>query len=601
MPGPAGAVRDPVCGMSVDPNRTPHGAEHEGRRFFFCSAHCRAQFLRDPHKYLAPRAPLDVPQEPLPRPVMPPAQALSAGDEGLFTCPMHPEIRRHASGDCPICGMALEPLVAMAQTGPSAELIDMRRRFWIAAVLAAPLVFLEMAGDIAGLGLGRHLSAHGLRLLELALASPVVLWAGWPLLERGWASFRHRSLNMFSLITLGIGAAYGESVIATLAPGVFPSGFRDADGLAPAYLESAAVITALVLLGQVLELKARERTGNAIRALLRLAPKLARRIRADGSDEELAAEEVRVGDRLRVRPGEAVPVDGVVLEGSSAIDESMVSGESMPVEKEPASQVTGGTINGTGSLIIRAQRVGADTVLAQIVRLVAAAQRSRAPIQRVADRVSAWFVPAVILAALLAFAGWMIFGPSPAFSYALTAAVSVLIIACPCALGLATPMAIMVGVGAGARAGILIENAAALERLEQVDTLVVDKTGTLTQGKPRVVSIQTTEGFEESTVLCAAASLERLSAHPLASAILEAAHARGVSLKQVSAFRSVTGAGLEGEIDGCRAAVGNTKLLAGRAIAGSSLEIPAEERRRDGATVAFVVIGDRLAGMIAVA
>src|SRR5262245_30152203 len=440
----------------------------------------------------------------------------------IYTCPMHPQIRRNAPGNCPICGMALEPVSAAAETGPSPELIDMTRRFWVGTALAVPTVILEMGLHFPGLNLHRYISPQLAIWLQFLLATPVVLWAGWPFFVRGWASVRNRSLNMFSLIALGVGAAFLYSLAATFAPALFPDSLRQ-DGVIPVYYEAAAVITVLVLLGQVLELRAREQTGSAIRALLNLAPKTARRIRDDGNDEEVPLEEVHLGDRLRVRPGDSVPVDGVVIEGRSAVDESMVTGESMPVEKEPGAKVIGGTINGTGSLVMQAEKIGSDTILARIIHMVAEAQRSRAPIQRLADTVSAWFVPAVILAAVVAFIAWMIWGPSPAFAYALVAAVSVVVIACPCAHGLAPPMSIMVGVGKGATAGVLIKNAEALERFEKIDTLVVDKTGTLTEGRPRVVAVRPAADFDEATVLSLGASLERSSEHPLAAAIVASA------------------------------------------------------------------------------
>jgi Cu+-exporting ATPase len=507
---------------------------------------------------------------------------------------MHPQIRRDAPDFCPICGMALEPLAPTADPGPNPELSDMTHRFWIGAVLAAPVFVLEM---------GAHAGLHNLvppavsLWIEFALASPVVLWAGWPFFVRAVASVRNRSLNMFSLIGLGVGVAYGYSLAATFAPGLFPPELRQ-DGMVPVYYEAAAVITVLVLLGQVLELRARERTGGAIRALLKLAPKTARRIETNG-EVDVPLEAVRIGDRLRVRPGESVPVDGSVQQGTSVVDESMVTGESLPVEKAPGAMVIGGTVNGTGSFVMRADKIGADTMLSRIVRMVGDAQRSRAPIQRLADRVSAWFVPAVILAALVAFAAWMLLGPAPAFAHALVAAVSVVIIACPCALGLATPMSIMVGVGKGATAGVLIKNAEALERMEKVDTLVVDKTGTLTEGKPRVVAIVPAEGFDETQVLTFAASLERSSEHPLAGAILAAAKERGLTLGEVGDFESVAGQGVTGRIGGQAVAVGNARLLAGLGI--SALPPQAEELRSSGAGIMFVAANARLAGIVAVA
>jgi P-type Cu+ transporter len=518
----------------------------------------------------------------------------------IYTCPMHPQIRQAQPGSCPICGMALEPATTGEDTGPSPELIDMTRRFWIGAALAVPVVILEMGGHLPGLNLHHFISPHLSVWLQFLLGTPVVLWAGWPFFVRGWASVRNRSLNMFSLIALGIGAAFLYSLTATFAPALFPENLRQ-DGVIPVYYEAAAVITMLVLLGQVLELRAREQTGSALRALLNLAPKTARRIRDGGSDEEISLEDVHIGDRLRVRPGDSVPVDGVVIEGRSAINESMVTGESMPVEKEAGSKVIGGTINGTGSLIMRAEKIGADTVLARIVRMVAEAQRSRAPIQRLADIVSAWFVPAVIIVAVAAFVAWMIWGPPPAFAYALVAAVSVVIIACPCALGLATPMSIMVGVGRGASAGVLIKNAEALERFEKIDTLVVDKTGTLTEGKPRVTAVIVAQGFDDATILSLGASLERSSEHPLAAALVASAGERDLPIKDVTEFASATGKGVSGEIENRHVAVGNAKLLQDLGIAATELETRANALRREGATAMFVAIDGRAAGIIAVA
>ncbi|MGO9049950.1 MAG: copper-transporting P-type ATPase [Xanthobacteraceae bacterium] len=518
----------------------------------------------------------------------------------IYTCPMHPQIRRMEPGNCPICGMALEPVNSGEETGPSPELINMTRRLWIGAALAVPTVALEMGAHFPGLHLHRYISPQLSVWLQFLFATPVVLWAGWPFFARGWASIRNRSLNMFSLISLGIGAAYLYSLVATFAPGLFPETLRQG-GIVAVYYEAAAVITVLVLLGQVLELRAREKTGSAIRALLNLAPKTARRIRDGGVDEEVPLEQVTIGDRLRVRPGDSVPVDGVVEEGRSAVDESMVTGESMPVDKEPGAKVIGGTINGTGSLIMRAEKVGSDTVLARIVHMVAEAQRSRAPIQRLADTVSAWFVPSVVFVAVVAFIAWMMFGPPPAFAYALVAAVSVLIIACPCALGLATPMSIMVGVGKGATAGVLIKNAEALERFEKIDTLVVDKTGTLTEGKPRVVAVAPAEGFDEATVLALGASLERASEHPLAAAIVASAKQRSIAMRDVTDFGSVTGKGVTGKIGARQVAVGNAKLLKDIGVVSADLESRAEQLRREGATAMFVIVDHRPAGIIAVA
>lgn len=581
-------MRDPVCGMTVDPATAKHRLTHEGQDYYFCGARCLEKFSADPGAYLSPSAERH------------PAATPAPDGKTRWTCPMHPQIVRDAPGSCPICGMALEPMGISAETGPNAELIDMTRRCWIGAALAAPVFILEMGGHFPGLNLHHYVAPQLSIWIQLLLASPVVLWAGWPFFARGWASIRNRSLNMFSLISLGVGTAYLYSLAATFAPGAFPEMLRH-DGVIPVYYEAAAVITVLVLLGQVLELRAREKTGGAIRALLDLAPKTARRVRDGGGDEEVPLELVQIGDRLRVRPGDSVPVDGIVLEGRSAVDESMVTGESMPVEKVADATVIGGTINGTGSLVMRAEKVGADTMLSRIVHMVAEAQRSRAPIQRLADIVSGWFVPAVILAAALAFAAWMIWGPPPAFAYAMVAAVSVVIIACPCALGLATPMSIMVGVGKGAMAGVLIKNAEALERFEKIDTLVVDKTGTLTEGKPRVVAVVPAEGFDEAAVLSLGAALERSSEHPLAAAIVASAKERGVAMQDVADFASVTGKGVTGRIGERQVAVGNAKLLKDLGVASADLETRADDLRREGATAMFVAVDGRPAGIIAVA
>ena len=516
----------------------------------------------------------------------------------VYTCPMHPQIRRSEPGSCPICGMALERLQPTVGSGPPPELRDLSRRLRIGIALAAPLWLLEMGSH---LGMRHRLWPGASAWAQFALGTPVVLWAGWPLLVRGWASVRNRSPNMFSLIALGVGAAYLFSLVATVAPGLFPTNLRGEGGRTPLYYESAAVITVLVLLGQVLELRARETTGGAIRALLTLAPKVARRMRPDGSDEEIPLDQVVLNDRLRVRPGEAVPVDGVVLEGASAVDESMVTGESLPIAKGQGDRLIGATINGTGALVMRAERVGSETVLARIVHLVAEAQRSRAPIQRLADRVSSWFVPAVILIAVAAFVVWMLIGPPPQLAYALAASVSVLIIACPCALGLATPMSIMVGIGRGAAAGVLIRNAEALERLEKIDTLIVDKTGTLTEGKPRVVGVVAMDSFDEATVLRFAASLERSSEHPLAAAIASAASARGLKLDEVADFRSITAKGVTGRVAGRNVAVGNAALLAHLEIPTAALEAQANASRAQGAAAMLVGIDGRPGGLIAVA
>jgi P-type Cu+ transporter len=519
----------------------------------------------------------------------------------IYTCPMHSQIRRSEPGICPICGMTLEPVGIPEAEATGPELKDMTRRFVVGTVLAMPIFVLEMGGHLPAPNVEHSVSMAASMWIQFTLATPVVLWCAWPFFQRAWASVLNRSPNMFTLIALGVSASYLYSLAATFAPALFPAGLRQDGGLIPVYYEAAAVVTVLVLLGQVLELRAREKTGGAIRALLKLAPKTARRIRADGSDEEVPLDQIRVGDRLRVRPGEAVPVDGAVSEGSSALDESMVTGESMPVEKSVASKVIGGTINGTGALVITAEKIGADTMLSRIVHMVAEAQRSRAPIQHLVDLVAAWFVPAVIASAAITFAAWMIWAPAPALGLAVVAAVSVLIIACPCALGLATPMSIMVGVGKGASAGVLIKNAEALERFEKVDTLVVDKTGTLTEGKPRVTAIVAAAGFDEASVISLGASLEKLSEHPLAAAILAAAAERKVELRHVTNFASVTGKGVTGTCAGQRVAVGNAALLKDRGVASAELEARADALRKEGATALFVAVDDKAAGIIAVA
>jgi P-type Cu+ transporter len=579
----AGLAKDPVCGMNVDPHTAKHRASHEGRPYYFCSAGCRAKFVADPQKYLAkdkaPAAPVD--------------------EGAIYTCPMHPEVRQVGPGSCPICGMALEPLLVSAEPQANPELADMTRRFWIGLALAVPVFVLEMGAHLTGLEhvIGRTTS----NWLQLLLATPVVLWAGWPFFERGWQSLVTRNLNMFTLIAMGTGVAWLYSIVATLAPGIFPAAFRGHDGAVAVYFEAAAVITVLVLLGQVLELRAREATSGAIRSLLDLAPKTARRIGPDGAEEEVTLDQVHVGDRLRVRPGEKVPVDGDVVDGHSNIDESMVTGESMPVTKAAGSTVIGGTVNQTGALVITARKVGSETMLAQIVQLVAQAQRSRAPIQRVADRVSGYFVPAVIAVALLAFLAWAFFGPEPRLSYGLVAAVTVLIIACPCALGLATPMSIMVGVGRGASAGVLIKNAEALERLEKVDTLVVDKTGTLTEGRPAVTRIIASAGFTEADVLRLAASVERASEHPLAQAVVAAAQDRRLVLSTVTDFDSPTGKGALGTVEGKRVVLGNARFLKEQGIDSAGLETAADKLRHSGATAIFAGVDGQAAGVLAIA
>lgn len=581
---PASGVKDPVCGMTVDPATAAHRADHDGETYYFCSAGCREKFVADPARYLNPASA--------------PNEDAAAGT--IWTCPMHPEVRQDHPGACPICGMALEPAQVTADAGPSPELIDMTRRFWIGLALAIPVFALEMGGHL--FPILHHLIPMQISIwVQFVLATPVVLWAGWPFFERGWASLKTRNLNMFTLIAMGTGVAWAYSVVATLAPQIFPPAFRGDDGMVAVYFEAAAVITVLVLLGQVLELRARERTSGAIKALLNLAPRTARRIAADGSEEEVSLDLVAVGDRLRVRPGEKVPVDGIVEDGRSSLDESMVTGESMPVTKAKDDKVIGGTLNQTGALIITADKVGRDTMLARIVQMVAEAQRSRAPIQRMADQVSGWFVPAVILVAILAFAGWSIWGPEPRFAYGLVAAVAVLIIACPCALGLATPMSIMVGVGRGASMGVLIKNAEALEHMEKVDTLVVDKTGTLTEGRPAVTEILSASGFEDAEILRLAASVERASEHPLALAIVEAAKKRDIAPAEVSDFDSPTGRGALGVVDGRRIILGNARFLADEGIATEALAAQADTLRRDGATAIFIGVDGKVAGVFAIA
>jgi P-type Cu+ transporter len=576
-------VRDPVCGMLVNPHTTPHRLQLEGSTYYFCSAGCLSKFKAQPKKYQRPEAKTE--------PAVP---------EGtIYTCPMHPEIRQVGPGSCPICGMALEPVLAAAETGPNPELVDMTRRFWIGTILTLPVVALEMGFHLTGLG--HYISQTTANWLQMLLATPVVLWGGWPFFVRGYSSIASRNLNMFTLIAMGTGVALAYSMVATLAPQIFPQAFRIGDGAVAVYFEAAAVITVLVLLGQVLELRAREATSGAIRALLDLAPKTARLMRENDTEEEVQLDQVHVGDRLRVRPGEKVPVDGVVSEGRSSVDESMVTGESMPVTKEAGGSVIGGTMNQSGALIIEAKKVGRDTMLSQIVQLVAEAQRSRAPIQRMADQVSGWFVPAVIFTAALAFAAWTIWGPEPRFSYGLVAAVAVLIIACPCALGLATPMSIMVGVGRGAQSGVLIKNAEALEHMEKVDTLVVDKTGTLTEGKPAVTSIVPAPNYAESEVLRLAASVERASEHPLAAAIVRAAEERGISTAQVTGFDSPTGKGALGTVEGKRVALGNANFLSELGVSVTALAARAEDLRKEGATVIFMAVDDAVAGALAIA
>jgi len=571
---------DPVCGMKVDPQTTAHRTSHDGHPFYFCSAGCKAKFEADPAKYLGERK-----AEPVVEGV-------------IYTCPMHPQIRQEGPGACPICGMALEPETVTAESGPNPELADMTRRFWVGLVLTLPLLVIEMGSHVFGLRI--PLAPQPMAWLQLALANPVVLWAGWPFFQRGAASLKSGHLNMFTLIAMGVGVAYAYSLVATLAPGVFPAEFRGHEGAVPLYFEAAAVITVLVLLGQVLELRAREQTGGAIRALLDLAPKTARRVGADG-DEEVTLDLIVVGDLLRVRPGEKIPVDGELTEGRVAVDESMVTGESMPVTKEPGAKVVAGSLNTTGSFVMRAEKVGADTLLSRIVQMVAQAQRSRAPIQRLADTVSGWFVPLVIAVAVIAGLVWAVFGPEPRFTYALLAAVSVLIIACPCALGLATPISIMVGVGRGAQAGVLIKNAEALERFEKIDTLVVDKTGTLTEGRPALTAIVPASGFDEAELLRLAASLERGSEHPLADAILRAANERGLKLSETTGFDSPVGKGVLGTVEGRRLLLGSGKFLAAQDVSTADLDAQADAQRADGATAIFMAVDGKAAGVFAIA
>lgn len=573
---------DPVCGMRVDPLKTEHHLDHKGQRYFFCSGSCRTRFEAEPEKFLAPKS--SVAEKKLP--------------EGtIYTCPMHPEIRQVGPGSCPICGMALEPEAVSLDDKPDPELIDMTRRFWIALALTLPVFVIDMAAHVGGIHL---LPAQTSNWVSFALATPAVLWGGWPFFERGWQSVKTRNLNMFTLIAMGTGVAYIYSVVATLAPQLFPQAFRDMHGAVAVYFEAAAVITVLVLLGQVLELRARAQTSGAIRALLGLAPKTARRISQAG-DEDIDIDAIAVGDLLRVRPGEKIPIDGVVTEGSSLVDESLVTGESMPVKKAVGTKVIGGTVNQSGGLVMRAEKIGRDTMLARIVDLVARAQRSRAPVQRLADMVAGWFVPVVIVVAIAAFAVWAMFGPEPRLAYALVAAVTVLIIACPCALGLATPMSIMVGVGRGARSGILIRDAEALERMEKVDTLVIDKTGTLTEGKPKVVAVVPADGFERNELLRLAASVERASEHPLAFAILNAAKDESIELRDVQNFDSPVGKGALGTVDGRRIVIGNAVIMQQSSIDIRMLEAEARTQRERGATAIYVAVDGRAAGIIAIA
>ncbi|PSJ58466.1 copper-translocating P-type ATPase [Mesorhizobium ephedrae] len=577
-------AKDPVCGMTVQRADARHFVRHEGRGYYFCSAGCKEKFEAAPDKYLGERQP----EPPAPK-----------GTK--YTCPMHPEIVRDGPGSCPLCGMALEPMgVPTGEEGPNPELVDFTRRFWVSAALSVPLLVITM-GPMLGLPVRDWLGERIAVWIELVLATPVVLWAALPFFHRGWQSVLNRSPNMWTLISIGVGAAYLYSVVATLFPDIFPHQFRGHGGAVPVYFEAAAVIVALVFLGQVLELKARERTGSAIRALLDLAPKTARRIGAGGAETDVPLDAVQAGDLLRVRPGESVPVDGVVEDGRSSVDESMLTGEPLPVEKDKGDALTGGTLNRNGTLVMRAEKVGADTMLSRIVEMVAKAQRSRAPIQGLADRVSYYFVPAVVLVAVLAFVAWSLFGPQPSLVYAIVAAVSVLIIACPCALGLATPMSIMTATGRGAQAGVLVKDAEALERLSKVDTLIVDKTGTLTEGRPKLTDVVAAEGFDEAELLSLAAALEQGSEHPLAEAIVEGARERGTTVEKVTDFESVTGKGVRGTVDGRAVALGNAAMMGDIGADHGALSERADRLRADGRTAMFVAVDGKAAGIVAVA
>ena len=614
---------DPVCGMTVDPADAAGSADHDGRTYYFCNPSCRERFTANPSDFVqrdqTAKAPVPVPgarayvcpmdpdireSKPGACPTCGMALEPDLSDPTAFmkveyTCPMHPQIVRDAPGACPICGMALEPRMVGLDDGPNPELVDMTRRFWWAVALGLPVFLTTMADMLLGSALMRVMDMRTANWIGFAFGTPVVLWAGWPFFERGWRSIVNRSPNMFTLIAMGVGSAYVYSATATLAPGLFPESFR-VHGTVPSYFDTAVVITVLVLLGQILELRARSQTSSALKQLLGLAPRTARVVR-DGGEIDVPITNVRVGDTIRVRPGEKIAVDGVVTEGHSAIDESMVTGEPIPVEKAPDDRVTGGTINGSGTLLFRAERIGADTLLAQIVRMVGEAQRSRAPIQRLADHTAAWFVPAVVAVAVLAFVAWAILGPAPRFAHALVSAVSVLIVACPCALGLATPMAIMVGTGRGASAGVLVKNAEALERLETVDTLVVDKTGTLTEGKPKLSSVIPLATLSEPDILRLTAALEQGSEHPLAAAILEAAKARGIQPAAVAAFESQPGKGIEGTVEGHRVLLGNVAMMRDASIVTAASGARADALRREGQTVMFLAVDGALAGLVAVA
>lgn len=573
---------DPVCGMKVNPATTAHHATHDGVHYHFCSSGCLSKFSADPAKYV----------------VGAPRTEVIAAPGAIWTCPMHPEIRQQGPGTCPICGMALEPEEPSLDDAPNPELVDFTRRWWVSAVLAVPLLILTMGTEFLGLHLVDPAYSPW---VQLALTAPIVLWAGWPFFTRGWTSIVTGKLNMFTLIAIGVGAAFLYSVVATFAPGLFPDTFRMHGGMVPVYYEAAGVVVALVLLGQVLELRARAATGKAIRALLNLAPKTARRINADGTETEVPLADVQTGDHLRVRPGEAIPVDGVVIEGRSSVDESMLTGEPLPVAKEATSALTGGTVNGTGSLVMEAQAVGSDTMLARIVRMVAEAQRSRAPIQAVADRISGWFVPLVIAIAILSFAVWSLVGPEPRIGHALLNAIAVLIIACPCALGLATPMSIMVATGRGAHAGVLVKHAEALQAFEKVDTLVIDKTGTLTEGKPKLVAIETIGGMDENELLALTAAVEARSEHPLAHAIVSAANERKLTLGEPENFEVQVGAGISATVGGRAVVIGNAAQMQRIGVDPAPLNDVAESRRREGAGVMLVAVNGKLAGLVAVA
>ena len=643
----ASAVKDPVCGMTVDPTTAKHSSEHAGKSYYFCCAHCLEKFRGNPDHYLSsgsrsdtktqivsigpalantsgpkpapPVIPLAEPGAKYVCPMCPEVEAAKPGpgprcgmalepempvvsNRVEYTCPMHPQIVRSGPGNCPICGMALEPRTVTSQEEENPELRDMTHRFWISVVLTAPLLAIAMADMLPGMPVQHALPSGWLPWIQLVLATPVVLWGGLPFFQRGWTSIVNRATNMFTLIAMGTGVAYLYSFVAAVFPQIFPMSFREMGGTPPVYFEAAAAITSLVLLGQVLELRARSRTGAAIRALLDLAPKLARVLR-DGKEEDIPLDQVKPGDRLRVRPGEKIPVDGIVLEGGSFVDESMITGESVPVSKEPGNRIIGATVNGTGSLVMQAEHVGSETLLAQIVQMVSQAQRSRAPIQRLADRVSAWFVPAVITIAVVTFVVWTVFGPQPRLAHGLVNAVAVLIIACPCALGLATPIAIMVGTGRGAQTGVLIKNAEALETLEKVDTLIVDKTGTLTEGKPRVVSIVPVPGQNQSEgeLLRLAASVEQGSEHPLGAGILQTAKDRSFVLGKARNFQSRTGLGVSAQVEDRYILVGNDRLLEESGIPRAGLEQKAEELRRQGQTVVFVAVDSQAAGLIGIA